>query len=177
MRFTMFFSKDFLSENNITLSKVIATEDEKTFTMHFKFKQVLSVNLFEEFQKGLAKLERELRRYKVICQYEYDDFVCLLSYGKIGQSLSPSEIIGDKGSVLIDKIGLYSGAFKSNGDSKESLTEFVEKPILMSKEASAFADFIKGENLEEYHKNSALCYDVHTCMDLIKQSAEIKYPL
>jgi predicted dehydrogenase len=109
--------------------------------------------------------------------FEYDDFVCLLSYGKIGQSLAPSEIIGDKGSVLIDKIGLYSGAFKSNGDSKESLTEFVEKPMLMSKEASAFADFIKGKNLEEYHKNSALCYDVHTCMDLIKQSAEIKYPL
>ena len=75
MRFTMFFAQDFLSENNITLSKVIAKEDEKTFTMHFKFKQVLSVNLFEEFQKGLAKLERELRRYKVIYQYEYDDLM------------------------------------------------------------------------------------------------------
>ena len=107
---------------------------------------------------------------------EYDDFICLLSYGKIGQGLAPSEIVGDKGSVLIDKIGLYAGAFKAQGESKVPLTEFIEKCELMSKEASAFADFIKGERVEEYQSNSALCYNVHTVMDLIKQSAEIKYP-
>ena len=109
--------------------------------------------------------------------FEYGDFLCLLSYGKIGQSLSPSEIVGAKGSVLIDKIGLYAGAYKAQGDSKVPLTQFIEKPCLMSKEAAAFADFIGGNNLETYGKNSELCYNVHTCMDLIKKSAEIKYPL
>lgn len=108
--------------------------------------------------------------------FEYDNFICVLSYGKTGQSLTPSEIVGDKGSVLIEKIGLYAGAFKSQGDSKIPLTRFIEKPVLMSKEATAFADFIKGNNLENYRKNSVLCYNVHTCMDQIKQSAEIKYP-
>lgn len=107
--------------------------------------------------------------------FEYDDFICLLSYGKIGQSMAPSEIVGDKGSVLIDKIGLYADAFKAQNQDRIPLTKFFEKSELMSREASAFADFIKGKRLEEYKKNSALCYNVHTCMDLIKQSAEIKY--
>ena len=90
--------------------------------------------------------------------------------------MAPSEIVGDKGSVLIDKIGLYADAFKVQNQDRIPLTEFFEKSELMSKEASAFADYIKGERLEEYQKNSALCYNVHTVMDLIKQSAEIKYP-
>ena len=46
----------------------------------------------------------------------------------------------------------------------------------MAKEATAFAEFIKGNNIEEYEKNSLLCYDVHKCMDQIKKSADITYP-
>ena len=109
--------------------------------------------------------------------FEYDNFSCVLTYSKIGQSKSPCEIVGDKGSVLIDKIGLYADAYKVIGDQKTPLTEFVEKPLLMSLEASAFADFINGDKLEIYKQNSMLCYDVHTCMDQIKKSAGIKYPL
>jgi len=109
--------------------------------------------------------------------FEYDGFNCVLSYSKVGQSVAPCEIVGDKGSVLIDKIGLYAGAYKVKDEDKIPLTEFVDKPVLMSKEAAAFADFIKGKNLENYRKNSLLCYNVHTCMDQIKKSAGIKYPL
>ena len=109
--------------------------------------------------------------------FEYDNFSCVLTYSKIGQSKAPCEIVGDKGSVLIDKIGLYADAYKVIGDQKTPLTEFVEKPLLMSLEASAFADFINGDKLEIYKQNSMLCYDVHTCMDQIKKSAGIKYPL
>ncbi len=109
--------------------------------------------------------------------FEYDGFSCLLTYSKTGQSMTPCEIVGDKGSVTIDKIGLYAGAELYVQGEKTALNVFEDKEILMSYEASAFADFINGKNLEVYNDNSILCHNVHTCMDQIKQSAEIKYPL
>lgn len=75
MRFSMYFPNNFLMDNKITLQEVKANEETKTFTMHFKLAYVLSVNLFDELQKGLAKLERELRRYKVVYLYEYEDLM------------------------------------------------------------------------------------------------------
>lgn len=109
--------------------------------------------------------------------FEYENFSVSLTYSKTGQSQAPCEIVGDKGSVLIDKIGLYAGAVKVANGEKTALTEFLEKPKLMSFEAAAFADFINGKNLDKYAENSRLCYDVHTCMDKIKQSAGLEYPL
>lgn len=108
--------------------------------------------------------------------FDYGDFTACLTYSKVGQSRSPSEIIGDKGSVLIDRIGLYSGAYLVSGDNKTRLDTEQPKENLMAKEATAFAGFIKGNNIEEYEKNSLLCYDVHKCMDQIKKSADITYP-
>lgn len=107
---------------------------------------------------------------------DYGSFTACLTYSKVGQSQSPSEIIGDKGSVLIDRIGLYSGAYMVSGDEKTRLDQEMPKVNLMSKEAKAFSEFIEGKNKEEYEKNSILCYNVHRCMDEIKKSAEIKYP-
>ena len=108
--------------------------------------------------------------------FDYGNFTACLTYSKVGQSQSPSEIIGDKGSVLIDRIGLYSGAYLVSGNDKTRLDTEQPKENLMACEAKAFAEFIKGNNKEEYDKNSLLCYNVHTCMDQIKKSAEIIYP-
>ena len=108
--------------------------------------------------------------------FDYGDFTACLTYSKVGQSQSPSEIIGDKGSVLIDRIGLYSGAFSLINGEKKRLDTEQPKEYLMSKEAAAFARFIKGEDHEIYNQNSLLCYNVHTCMDQIKKSADITYP-
>lgn len=108
---------------------------------------------------------------------EYDKFSCILSYSKTGQSIAPCEIVGDKGSVIIDKIGLYAGAELCIDGKRTPLNSFTDKEILMSYEASSFADFINGKNLDVYKENSNLCYNVHCVMDQIKQSAGIKYPL
>ncbi len=49
----------------------------------------------------------------------------------------------------------------------------------MGDEAIKFADYIEKskEFKADYNEVSTLTHNVHTCMDLIKQSAEIKYTI
>ena len=107
--------------------------------------------------------------------FDYGDFTAVLSYSKTGQTVLGSEIIGDKGSLVIDRIGLYAEARLVKDGKTTDLTPFTDKPELMGMEASAFADFIEGKDLEKYEAASRLCIDVHTCMDEIKKSANIIY--
>lgn len=100
--------------------------------------------------------------------FDYKSFPAVLSYSKVGQSLAPCEIVGDKGSIIIERIGLYMGAYLVLNGKKISLSDEEPKDVLMSYEASAFADFIKGKSLERYEENSKLCEEVHECMDMIK---------
>ncbi len=49
---------------------------------------------------------------------------------------------------------------------------------IMGYEAIKFADYIENKNTEnDYGEVSALAHTVHTCMDLIKQSAGIIHPI
>lgn len=107
--------------------------------------------------------------------FSYPDFTAVLSYSKTGQSVLGSEIVGDKGSVVIDKIGLYADARLIKDGKSTPLTEFTPKEKLMGMEASAFADFIEGKDLDKYTAAQRLCIDVHICMDEIKKSANIIY--
>ncbi len=100
--------------------------------------------------------------------FEYETFPAVLSYSKIGQSVTPCEIIGDKGSVVIERVGLYMGAYLIVNGEKRALYIEEKKDVLMSYEASAFADFIQGKMLEQYEESSRLCMGVHMCMDRIK---------
>ncbi len=45
----------------------------------------------------------------------------------------------------------------------------------MGYEAIAMCDYIGGKNLENYNADSKLCLAVHTCMDIIKEKANIRY--
>lgn len=107
--------------------------------------------------------------------FEYDNFTAALTYGKTGQSISSSEIVGDKGSVIIGKPAYYQDAYLIKKGNKIPLFDDVSKEVLMGYEAGALCDFISGKNLEKYTMNSQLCLKVHTCMDAIKQKANIKY--
>ena len=107
--------------------------------------------------------------------FDYGDFTAVLSYSKTGQTVLGSEIIGDKGSLVIERIGLYADARLVKDGKTTDLTPFTDKPELMGMEASAFADFIEGKDLDKYEAASRLCIDVHTCMDEIKKSANIIY--
>lgn len=110
-----------------------------------------------------------------IAIFEYDKFSAALTYSKTGQSISPTEIVGDSGSVIMETAVYYQDAYLIKGGNKTKLFDDVSKETLMGYEAQAFCDFIKGKNLEEYATNSDLCFAVHTCMDTIKENAKITY--
>ena len=107
--------------------------------------------------------------------FQYSTFPAVLTYSKVGQSKTPCEIIGDKGSIVIERVGLYMGAYLVQGEEKIPLYDEETKENLMSYEAMAFADFIQGKFLERYEESSQLCMKVHLCMDQIKKEAEIQY--
>ena len=107
--------------------------------------------------------------------FEYETFPAVLTYSKVGQSMSPCEIVGDKGSIIIERVGLYMGAYLIRNGEKIPVFDEESKDVLMSYEASAFADFIRGRSLERYEECSKLCNEVHECMDRIKQEVQIKY--
>lgn len=106
---------------------------------------------------------------------DYGSFSAALTYSKVGHSAAGSEITGDKGTLVIERIGLYVGAYLVQNGVKTRLYADEPKEQLMSYEAAAFADFINGARAEEYARTSALAVQVHTLMDTIKQKADIHY--
>ena len=107
--------------------------------------------------------------------FDYGNFTAALTYTKVGHSAIGSEITGDKGTLVIERIGLYVGAYLVQNGVKTRLFEDETKEVLMSREAVAFADFIEGNRLDEYKNAADLALKVHTCMDAIKQAANIRY--
>ncbi len=110
-----------------------------------------------------------------IAIFEYDNFSACLTYSKIGQSTTPTEIVGDRGSVVMERAVYYQDVYLIKDGNKTPLFDDVSKETLMGYEAVAMCDFINGKRLDEYNENSKLCYNVHTCMDRIKLIADIKY--
>ncbi len=110
-----------------------------------------------------------------IAIFEYDNFSACLSYSKTGQSVAPTEIVGDSGSVIMETAVYYQDAYLVKNGEKSPLFDTVTKETLMGYEAAAFCDFINGERFDEYNENSKICLEVHTCMDKIKQTAKIIY--
>ena len=111
-----------------------------------------------------------------VALFDYGSFTAALTYAKLGEGGIGSEITGDKGTLLIRRIGLYTECYVIRGQEKTPIFDTEPKETIMSYEASAFASFIRGENLADYQAASELAQKVHTCMDGIKASAGIHYP-
>ncbi|MBQ6885763.1 MAG: Gfo/Idh/MocA family oxidoreductase [Clostridia bacterium] len=110
-----------------------------------------------------------------IAIFEYDNFSACLTYSKTGQSIAPTEIVGDEGSVIMEKAVYYQDAYLVKAGKKIPLFDDVSKETLMGYEALAFYNFINKIGLEIYKQNSEICLKVHTCMDKIKQESKIAY--
>lgn len=108
----------------------------------------------------------------------YKDFTAVLSYSKIGQSAIGSEIVGDKGVVKIGSISQYADISLVKDGRETLLLGTPDRAEVMRGEADKFADYIEKEAFSgDYESVCKLTHNVHTCMDLIKQSAKIKYPI
>ena len=112
-----------------------------------------------------------------VALFDYGSFTAALTYAKLGEGGIGSEITGDKGTLVIRRIGLYTECYVIRGEEKSPIFTTEPKETIMSYEASAFAAFIRGENQDDYRAASDLAQKVHTCMDSIKQSAGIRYDI
>lgn len=106
---------------------------------------------------------------------DYGDMQCVLSYSKAGQSAVGSEIVGDKGTLVLESISQYAGVELFKDGKKSTVFGSPDSDAVMSGEAYSFADYIEGKRLDEYSEISELAYQVHCCMDKIKQSAGLHY--
>ncbi len=101
---------------------------------------------------------------------DYADKQITLTYSKIGQDFSGSQIIGDKGTMTFGSISkLTDVEIYYNDGSKEKLVGEIEKHILMSEEAKDFCEYIstKDNNLSEV--NSKVLSVVELMNTVIKQ--------
>ncbi len=111
--------------------------------------------------------------------FTYNDFIVTLTYSKAGQSAIGSEIIGDKGAIKIGSISQYANISLLKNGIEKNILGIPERAEVMSGEAYKFADYIEnfGEFENDYKQTSELTHTVLSCMDLIKQKANIKYRL
>ena len=109
----------------------------------------------------------------------YKDFTAVLSYSKIGQSAIGSEIVGDSGAIKIGSISQYADISLVKNGKEALLLGIPDRAEVMRGEAEKFADYIENRDafLGDYKSVCELTHNVHTCMDLIKQSAKIEYPI
>ena len=75
--------------------------------------------------------------------FEYKDKLVTITYSKVGQSRSASQIMGDEGTVTIESISKLDGIKHLNNDGEEILLNGeTDKKYLMGNEAKSAIDFI-----------------------------------
>ena len=107
---------------------------------------------------------------------KYDGLSVNLTYSKLGQSRSPSQIFGDEGTILLDSVSkLTDMKTVFNDGSEEILCGDVPKEQLMGYEADGFADIIENreKNKEFYSLLRKTALDTSRVMEKIRSQAGI----
>lgn len=112
--------------------------------------------------------------------FVYKDKQVNLSYSKVGNSQLGSEIIGDKGTILINSISkLTNMKIIWKDGSEEEIIGDIPKHILMNGEAQSFYNYVTNitryEN--EYRYASELSVRVCEVMQIIQEQSNIKFGL
>ncbi len=105
----------------------------------------------------------------------YPGFLATLSYSKAGQGSCGTEIIGDRGVVKVGSISQYGNIRLVNNNLETVLLPMPTRTEVMSGEANKFADYIQTRGGMDYGEICLLSSQVHSCMDAIKESAQIVY--
>lgn len=110
---------------------------------------------------------------------KYKDFLVTSTCSKIGQGYSPSEIVGDEGTIIIESISQLTGIKKVNPKTdKEAILipSAIDRTEIMSSEAQTFYNLICGNEsvvrYNEYHNTAIL---VRTMCDNIRQNNNFSF--
>lgn len=103
--------------------------------------------------------------------FEYKDKLVTITYSKVGQSRSASQIMGDEGTVTIESISKLDGIRLFNNDGEEMLLNGeTDKKYLMGNEAKSAIDFIlRKEETDIFLKECQLMNEkVLLCMEKMR---------
>ncbi len=103
--------------------------------------------------------------------FEYADKIVSITYSKVGQSRSPSQIMGDKGTVTVGSISKVEDiCFYDNSGEKEVLVAEIPKNILMGNEAKSAVEFILNpeKNAEFLKECQGMNEKVLLCMEKMR---------
>ena len=108
----------------------------------------------------------------------YPHFPAVLTYGKTGASAVGSEIVGERGTLRLASVSQYAGVTLVKGNETIPVVGTPDRIVLMSGEAQAFADRIRGRRASvDAAESERLCMAVHRTMDRIRALAGLSYPL
>ncbi|MBE6783064.1 MAG: Gfo/Idh/MocA family oxidoreductase [Ruminococcaceae bacterium] len=110
--------------------------------------------------------------------FHYSDKQITLTYSKVGQSRTGTEIYGDKGTIVVESISkLVNISLISNDGEVEKIAEDTEKEEVMSYEAKDFFRFIRDydECFDEYKKCAEFSLEVSRIMEEIRKQNDMKY--
>ena len=104
---------------------------------------------------------------------DYNGFIATVAYSKISDSVNPSLIEGEHGSITIDKISAPSEIILRQGENK-TVKQFEKIANLnMKYEITAFAKMANGElSPKEYNRTTALTMEL---IDKIYEKSKIKF--
>ena len=110
--------------------------------------------------------------------FEYPDKLLTLTCSKTGQSHLGSEILGDRGALVIESISKLTGIRLFTGNDSRLIWGDEEKPTLMSGESMDFYRFIKDPEgtQKEYERASKLSLSVSRTMEKIRRLSGIRFP-
>ena len=102
----------------------------------------------------------------------YDDMTVNLVYSQVGQSYSPSEIIGDKGNVSVNAVSQLTGIDRISKNGRQNIIPYeISRDEIMRAEASVFADAVNGDNKAKAKIESVneTALSVRRICDIIRQ--------
>ncbi|MBQ7956456.1 MAG: Gfo/Idh/MocA family oxidoreductase [Clostridia bacterium] len=110
--------------------------------------------------------------------FHYPDKQITLTYSKVGQSRTATEIYGDKGTVVVESISkLVNISLISNNGDMEIIADDTEKEEVMSWEAKDFFRFIRDYDAcsDEYEKCAEFSLEVSRVMAEIRKQNGLNY--
>ncbi len=140
----------------------------------------IALHLFPEY-KSITSNAVKLPSTLDLCgcsTIEYDDMIVLLTYSKIADTAISSEIQGDEGTIIIDKIStLNSIKLRHNDGTIEQIFSADDKVKTMQYEAESFYNFITdlSSHKEDYEYVSNLCIKVSGVLQEIRHKSGVEF--
>ena len=108
--------------------------------------------------------------------FGYDDMEGTVIYSKISNSYLPSEIQGEEGSIIIDKINTFNNVKIIYRDGREEILSVKQKDANMYYEVEEFVNLIKNGEKESKINSLQVSRDVIEVIDEARKQIGVTYP-